>query len=281
MSNSFLVASRHDIATLYNDISVLESHHICRAFEISKQPDCDVFAGLSNEQYKSLREMIISNVLATDLTNHFPTLLKFKGKLSANSLSFQDDMDRQLIMKMVIKCGDLGNPTREFSLSKKWTGLVMEEFFRQGDMERKQGLPVSKFMDRNDTNVPKCQIGFIDYLVSPLFEAWAEFSSGSHSTYCLQNIAKNRETWASLQDTKVQFEKIECSPTPLNIIYSPIQFAAKPKKLSKLCVNNLDKLKMIGDYPPTPSSPLKTSAVGSPDNGSPNLPRPRTSSSVA
>ena len=38
----------------------------------------------------------------------------------------------------------------------------MEEFFQQGDLERSKGLPVTKFFDRANTNVPKCQMGFIN-----------------------------------------------------------------------------------------------------------------------
>ena len=31
------------------------------------------------------------------------------------------------------------------------------------------GLPVSKFFDRDAPNVPRCQVGFINFIVSPLY----------------------------------------------------------------------------------------------------------------
>lgn len=43
------------------------------------------------------------------------------------------------------------NPTRNRS--------VLQEFFNQGDLEKKAGLPVSMLMDRNTTNIAKMQIG--------------------------------------------------------------------------------------------------------------------------
>ena len=35
VNNPFLVSSRSDLATLYNDRSVLENHHCCRAFQVT------------------------------------------------------------------------------------------------------------------------------------------------------------------------------------------------------------------------------------------------------
>lgn len=34
----------------------------------------------------------------------------------------------------------------------------MEEFYLQGDKERELGMSISQFMDRANTNVPKCQV---------------------------------------------------------------------------------------------------------------------------
>jgi 3'5'-cyclic nucleotide phosphodiesterase len=49
----------------------------------------------------------------------------------ASALRMDEDADRHLVLEMAVKCGDLGNPVKTFDQSKKWTNLVMEEFFRQ------------------------------------------------------------------------------------------------------------------------------------------------------
>ena len=43
----------------------------------------------------------------------------------------------------------------------------MEEFFKQGDIERERGLEFSPLCDRHNTMVPQSQIGFIDFIVQP------------------------------------------------------------------------------------------------------------------
>jgi hypothetical protein len=45
--------------------------------------------------------------------------------------------------------------------------LLLEEFFRQGDMEQELGLPFSPLCDRKNTLVAESQIGFIDFIVEP------------------------------------------------------------------------------------------------------------------
>jgi hypothetical protein len=155
INNNFLVQVQHPMAIMYNDLAVLESHHVARAFEISKMQGMNIFENMTSDQFKQARKMIISIVLATDLAQHFQFISKFKGKTTSGSLKLEDDPDRHLVMEMAVKCGDLGNPVKTFEQAKRWTNLVMEEFFRQGDREKSLGLPVSKFMDRNDTNISK------------------------------------------------------------------------------------------------------------------------------
>ncbi|KAJ3195451.1 High affinity cAMP-specific 3',5'-cyclic phosphodiesterase 7A [Irineochytrium annulatum] len=224
-NNAFMINSSSPLAIRYNDQSVLENHHCAKAFEIMMSPDsnCNILSTLSPEKFKQVRSCILSMVLATDMAGHFEFIAKFKNKLSGQSkahfrislfyyeeanvgsfvclvaLNVEDPKDRQLMLDIAIKCGDISNSTKSAEIMKKWAELIMEEFFRQGDEEMKNKIPVSMFMDRHNTVIPKCQVGFIDYIVNPLYEVWDAFVNEEHNFPALQNLSKNREYWKKTQ----------------------------------------------------------------------------------
>lgn len=100
--------------------------------------------------------------------------------------------DRMLLYKIMIKCSDVSNPSKDLMLYEPWCKLIMEEFVRQGDMEKKLGLPVSPYMDRDNMNVPSCQLGFMDYVVMPLFDSFDRYIQIPD---IVKNLQKNREHW--------------------------------------------------------------------------------------
>lgn len=77
----------------------------------------------------------------------------------------------------MVHCADLSNPTKPLPLYKKWVSLLMEEFFRQGDKERAAGMDISPMCDRHCATIEKSQVGFIDYIVHPLWESWSELGN--------------------------------------------------------------------------------------------------------
>ena len=86
-----------------------------------------------------------------------------------------DNEARLMVMKMALKCADIGHSAKRLPLHEKWTARITEEFYRQGDEERKQSLPISPFMDRRKANLSQSQTGFIDYVCQPLYGAWFKF----------------------------------------------------------------------------------------------------------
>jgi cAMP-specific phosphodiesterase 4 len=62
------------------------------------------------------------------------------------------------ILKTLVHCADLSNPTKPLYLYRQWADRVMEEFFRQGDLEREQGLEVSPMCDRFEPSVEHTQV---------------------------------------------------------------------------------------------------------------------------
>ncbi|KAK7070351.1 cAMP-specific 3',5'-cyclic phosphodiesterase 4C [Halocaridina rubra] len=74
----------------------------------------------------------------------------------------------------MVHCADLSNPTKPLELYRNWVASIMEEFFQQGDREREQGMDISPMCDRHSATIEKSQVGFIDYIVHPLWETWAD-----------------------------------------------------------------------------------------------------------
>lgn len=68
-------------------------------------------------------------------------------------------IDKSKAMSMVLHCADISHPAKEWDLHYKWTCQLLEEFFLQGDMEKKLGLPFSPLCDRNNTLIAESQIG--------------------------------------------------------------------------------------------------------------------------
>jgi len=132
-------------------------------------------------------------VLATDFGKHLEVLGQFKSRRAAGEFKSEQKTDRVLLLKMALKCADISHTSKSSELHKEWTTRVTEEFFRQGDKEKSLGIPISAFMERGNTNVPKSQCGFINYLVVPLFEAFVE--EFPEAKVCMDQLKSNLIHW--------------------------------------------------------------------------------------
>ncbi|XP_077203456.1 high affinity cAMP-specific and IBMX-insensitive 3',5'-cyclic phosphodiesterase 8B isoform X2 [Paroedura picta] len=216
-TNSFLCNASSELAVLYNDTAVLESHHTALAFQLTaKDNKCNIFKNLNRNHYRTLRQAIIDMVLATEMTKHFEHVNKFVNSIikpseESNSNSEGSDCDcttnlknfpdnQTLIKRMMIKCADVANPCRPLELCIEWAGRISEEYFAQTDEEKRQGLPVvMPVFDRNTCSIPKSQISFIDYFIMDMFDAWDAFA---HLPVLMQHLAKNYKHWKTLDELK-------------------------------------------------------------------------------
>jgi len=168
-NNTYQINSRSELAVRYNDMSPLENHHCAVSFKILSCPECNIFANLTPEEFKEVRGDMIILILATDMARHAEILDAFKQKLDNFDYSSEDHLNT---LKMIlIKACDISNECRPIVVSEGWVECLMEEYFHQSDQEKKESLPVAPFMDRDRVTKPTAQIGFIKYVLLPLFEA--------------------------------------------------------------------------------------------------------------
>ena len=105
-------------------------------------------------------------------------------------------------MIMLMKACDISNPAKPYDLSRKWGINVMEEFYRQGDEERAQGLDVTPMFDRDKkVQLAKSQIGFIQFVAGPFFNRVA--TCFPQLVFLNENVKSNVSRWNDvLEQTK-------------------------------------------------------------------------------
>ncbi|KAM7151893.1 high affinity cAMP-specific and IBMX-insensitive 3',5'-cyclic phosphodiesterase 8A isoform 2-T2 [Macrochelys suwanniensis] len=219
-TNSFLCNAGSELAILYNDTAVLESHHAALAFQITTRDDkCNIFKNMERNEYRTLRQAIIDMVLATEMTKHFEHVNKFVNSINKPLAALEENgsnngdgdsvknvltspENRILIKRMLIKCADISNPCRPLEQCIEWAGRISEEYFAQTDDEKRQSLPVvMPVFDRNTCSIPKSQISFIDYFITDMFDAWDAFADLPN---LMQHLDNNFKYWKGLDDKKLR-----------------------------------------------------------------------------
>ncbi|XP_017143969.1 cAMP-specific 3',5'-cyclic phosphodiesterase isoform X7 [Drosophila miranda] len=225
LTNQFLVNSSSELALMYNDESVLENHHLAVAFKLLQNQGCDIFCNMQKKQRQTLRKMVIDIVLSTDMSKHMSlladlkTMVETKKVAGSGVLLLDNYTDRIQVLENLVHCADLSNPTKPLPLYKRWVALLMEEFFLQGDKERESGMDISPMCDRHNATIEKSQVGFIDYIVHPLWETWADLVHPDAQDI-LDTLEENRDYYQSMippspppsaaddlpQDEKIRFQ---------------------------------------------------------------------------
>ncbi|XP_024417453.3 high affinity cAMP-specific and IBMX-insensitive 3',5'-cyclic phosphodiesterase 8A isoform X3 [Desmodus rotundus] len=219
-TNSFLCNAGSELAILYNDLAVLESHHAALAFQLTAGDDkCNIFKNMERNDYRTLRQAIIDMVLATEMTKHFEHVNKFVNSVNKPLAALEenekteDDQEaihtilrtpenRTLIKRMLIKCADVSNPCRPLEQCIEWAARISEEYFSQTDEEKRQDLPVvMPVFDRSTCSIPKAQISFIDYFITGMFDAWDAFVDLPE---LLQHLDNNFKYWKGLDEMKLR-----------------------------------------------------------------------------
>uniref|UniRef100_A0A672HD49 Phosphodiesterase n=1 Tax=Salarias fasciatus TaxID=181472 RepID=A0A672HD49_SALFA len=167
-NNTYQINARTELAVRYNDISPLENHHCAVAFQILSLPECNIFANVDPEAFKQIRQAIITLILATDMARHGEILDSFKQKV--DNFDFTNEEHVTCLKMVLIKCCDISNEVRPTEVAEPWVDCLLEEYFMQSDREKSEGLPVAPFMDRDKVTKPTAQIGFIKFVLIPMFE---------------------------------------------------------------------------------------------------------------
>ena len=186
-TNDFLIDTTNALALMHNNRSPHENHHLFMSWTLLNDEKFNFLENVSPATKKRIRETTIDLVLATDMKTHFSVVSQFTAQLrgkdgstsstttgsgsKAAALNLQEG-ERLLVMQMAMKLADMGHLAADRDVHIKWVKRLEEECFRQGDVERSLGLPVSLLMDRRGTGISASQVGFFDIVALPLVRSF-------------------------------------------------------------------------------------------------------------
>ncbi len=221
LTNTFQINSLSDMAITYNDSSCLENFHLTTLFKTIRKDETNIFEKLSSPDFKKIRKRMISEILATDMAIHGKILNNIRSKIPDYLLQDKNDNndnyspkkfelitdikneettneEKQALFDYFIHSADLGHNTKLFDISLKWVELLSNEFWLQGDKEKKMNLPISFLCDRETTNVPKSQVGFIGGFIIPTYNYLVVMFPTL--SYTIDNAKNNLNIWQKLAD---------------------------------------------------------------------------------
>ncbi|CAL8393893.1 unnamed protein product [Arctogadus glacialis] len=208
VNQPFLIKTGHHLASLYQNTSVLESHHWRSTVGMLRESGLLSHLPLSMRQ--DMEQQLGSLILATDISRQNEFLSTFREHLNHQSLDLHQAPHRHFILQIALKCADVCNPCREWNLSRQWSERVCEEFYRQGDIEKKFALEVSPLCNQQEDSVPSIQIGFISHIVEPLFEEWCRFTEPSPLSHTMMDLLQQNKTcWMGRAHLKEEEEEEE------------------------------------------------------------------------
>ncbi|KAK9838824.1 hypothetical protein WJX74_003960 [Apatococcus lobatus] len=181
VTNDFLIKSKHQLATVYNDTSPVENMHVSSMFRVLYGKENLHFAEHLNVDSRNLlRASSIDLILGTDMKKHFSMLSRFQ---------------------MALKVADIAHLSAPTQVHKRWTAQLTEEFFQQGDRER--ALNMSILMDRsNSAGMVKSQLGFLEIVALPMVREYVNLIPSAQPI--LDGILINYDYWHSLHSTELE-----------------------------------------------------------------------------
>jgi len=197
-NNRYHINSESELARLYNDQAVLENHHASVGWKLMSQRNHDFLSPLGKEKIRDFRKMFVNCILGTDMADHGKHLVTMKHISSEIRTLPLEETKRKLttskILPLSVHSADIANVTKEYDVCTQWVQMVMNEFFRQGNQEKKLGMEPSPLCDEQRVFIPSTQVGFIQFIVAPWFNVWQEICPDVCQE-AIRNLQINKEKY--------------------------------------------------------------------------------------
>ncbi|VDP71058.1 unnamed protein product [Echinostoma caproni] len=193
-NNHYQCLSSSTLASLYGASgSILEQHHLSHTMRILSLDECNILTGLSDAEYRQVKQLLRQIILATDLAHH----LKVFPHIEQMSITgfYPDTADHpSLLLSLMVTSSDLSDQCKSWTNTRIAASLLYDEFFNQGHAERALGHEPAASMDPRKAFIPVLQVSFLDSVVIPCFRALSLILPECEPAF--DAVGRNRHVWA-------------------------------------------------------------------------------------
>ncbi|KAG1122402.1 hypothetical protein G6F42_011515 [Rhizopus arrhizus] len=166
-TNCFQINTKTELAEKYGGKSTLETYSVHLTMELLNKHN----TANSHVVRDTIKDLILSTDMAyhselvkqADQLSHF---IEQSKKSSSNKRKHStstalmppptnlDPKSRTSLCRILLHAADISNMARPWVISKQWSDLIVQEFFSQGDEERKRKMTISPGMDHQHKQPP-------------------------------------------------------------------------------------------------------------------------------
>ncbi|XP_031352670.1 dual 3',5'-cyclic-AMP and -GMP phosphodiesterase 11 isoform X3 [Photinus pyralis] len=197
-NNSFQIKASSPLAQLYST-STMEHHHFDQCIMILNSPGNQLLSNVSSDEYTRVIKVLEEAILSTDLAVYFRKRGAFFNVVEEGP-HWGLEEHRDLLRAMLMTVCDLAAITKPWEVEKRVAELVSSEFFEQGDMEREELniTPIDIMNREKEDQLPLMQVGFIDSICMPIYEAFAVLSDKLE--ILVDGVRINRDHWLQIAE---------------------------------------------------------------------------------
>ncbi|XP_026528647.1 rod cGMP-specific 3',5'-cyclic phosphodiesterase subunit beta [Notechis scutatus] len=180
-NNLYQMKSQNPLAKLHGS-SILERHHLEFGKFLLSEESLNIYQNLNRRQYEHVNHLMDIAIIATDLALYFKKRTMFQ-KIVEQSKTYNDQKKwveylslettkKEIIMAMMMTACDLSAIAKPWEIQSKVALLVAAEFWEQGDLEMSvlQQQPIPMMDRRKAAELPKLQVGFIDFVCTFVYQ---------------------------------------------------------------------------------------------------------------
>ncbi|KAM6469367.1 rod cGMP-specific 3',5'-cyclic phosphodiesterase subunit beta isoform 1-T1 [Liasis olivaceus] len=208
-NNLYQMKSQHPLAKLHGS-SILERHHLEFGKFLLSEESLNIYQNLNRRQYEHVNHLMDIAIIATDLALYFKKRTMFQ-KIVEESTTYDDRKKwidylslettrKEIIMAMMMTACDLSAIAKPWEIQSKVALLVAAEFWEQGDLEISvlQQNPIPMMDRKKAAELPKLQVGFIDFVCTFVYKEFSRFHPEILPMY--ERLLNNRKEWKALAD---------------------------------------------------------------------------------